>query len=129
MADYKANCWMTPHTMSICPNQDNHQACLASYARLIGTEITPNYVDSSHTNWTISPWCTCKGSGNQEEECGNFLRYFTNNTCLRNAIQAFGYGMYNTQNKTATIPSPSATSKTESDWPSISDQPSVTIPK
>uniref|UniRef100_A0A671Y0G3 GDNF family receptor alpha 2 n=1 Tax=Sparus aurata TaxID=8175 RepID=A0A671Y0G3_SPAAU len=82
LADYLVNCWVTPHAVSTCPNQDNHQACLASYARLIGTEMTPNYVDSSFSNWTISPWCTCKGSGNQEEECLNFLRYFTDNTCL-----------------------------------------------
>lgn len=44
--------------------------------------MTPNYVDSSYSNWTISPWCTCKGSGNQEEECMNFLGHFTDNTCL-----------------------------------------------
>uniref|UniRef100_A0A3B4V699 GDNF family receptor alpha 2 n=1 Tax=Seriola dumerili TaxID=41447 RepID=A0A3B4V699_SERDU len=75
LADYLVNCWMTPHAVSTCPNQDNHQACLASYARLIGTEMTPNYVDSSFSNWTISPWCTCKGSGNQEEECMNFLKW------------------------------------------------------
>lgn len=36
LADYMVNCWVTPHTVSTCPNQDNHQACLASYARLIG---------------------------------------------------------------------------------------------
>ena len=36
LADYLVNCWMPAHTVSICPNQDNHQACLASYARLIG---------------------------------------------------------------------------------------------
>uniref|UniRef100_A0A3P9JTC2 GDNF/GAS1 domain-containing protein n=1 Tax=Oryzias latipes TaxID=8090 RepID=A0A3P9JTC2_ORYLA len=82
LADYMNNCGKTPHTMGTCPNKDNHQACLASFVRLIGTEMTPNYVDSSSTNWTISPWCTCKGSGNQEEECLNFLRHFTNNTCL-----------------------------------------------
>lgn len=36
LADYLVNCWVNPHTVSTCPNQDNHQACLASYARLIG---------------------------------------------------------------------------------------------
>uniref|UniRef100_A0A3B3U8M2 GDNF family receptor alpha 2 n=1 Tax=Poecilia latipinna TaxID=48699 RepID=A0A3B3U8M2_9TELE len=82
LADYIANCWMAPNTVGTCPNQDNHQACLNSLARLIGTEMTPNYVDNSFTNWTISPWCNCIGSGNQEEECMNFLRYFTDNTCL-----------------------------------------------
>jgi len=45
-----------------------------------------------------------------------------------NAIQAFGYGMYNTQNKNVTTMSPSATSKTESDWSmGISDHPSVMV--
>uniref|UniRef100_A0A669CB98 GDNF family receptor alpha 2 n=2 Tax=Oreochromis TaxID=8139 RepID=A0A669CB98_ORENI len=87
LADYKENCGMTPHAASTCPNQDNHQACLASFARLVGTDVTPNYVDSSFSNWTISPWCTCKGSGNQEEECQNFLRYFTNNACLSKPSQ------------------------------------------
>lgn len=47
-----------------------------------GTDMTPNYVDNSFSNWTISPWCTCEGSGNQEEGCYNFLRFFTDNTCL-----------------------------------------------
>ncbi|CAG14716.1 unnamed protein product, partial [Tetraodon nigroviridis] len=46
------------------------------------TDMTPNYVDNSFSNWTISPWCTCEGSGNQEEACYNFLRFFTDNTCL-----------------------------------------------
>ncbi|MEQ2240785.1 hypothetical protein ILYODFUR_018680 [Ilyodon furcidens] len=82
LADYITNCWMTQNTVGTCPNQDNHQACLSSYARLIGTEMTPNYVDNSFTNWTISPWCNCIGSGNHEEECLNFLQYFTDNTCL-----------------------------------------------
>uniref|UniRef100_A0A8C6P9B8 GDNF family receptor alpha 2 n=1 Tax=Nothobranchius furzeri TaxID=105023 RepID=A0A8C6P9B8_NOTFU len=82
LADYITNCWTTSHSGSTCPNQDNHQACLASYARLIGTEMTPNFVDNNFSNWTISPWCTCKGSGNLEEECMNFLRHFTENTCL-----------------------------------------------
>uniref|UniRef100_A0A3P9IM57 GDNF family receptor alpha n=1 Tax=Oryzias latipes TaxID=8090 RepID=A0A3P9IM57_ORYLA len=122
LADYMNNCGKTPHTMGTCPNKDNHQACLASFVRLIGTEMTPNYVDSSSTNWTISPWCTCKGSGNQEEECLNFLRHFTNNTCLRYSIQAFGYGMYNSQIKNVTVPTPSSMSKTSEEW-------SVIIPK
>ncbi|KAL6114388.1 gfra2 [Pungitius sinensis] len=130
LADYMVNCWVSPHTVSTCPNQDNHQACLASYARLIGTDMTPNYVDSSFSNWTISPWCTCKGSGNQEEECLNFLRYFTNNTCLRNAVQAFGYGIDNMQNKNVSVPGPSAITRTGSDWTTGTIEPTfVIIPK
>ncbi|KAI7797893.1 glial cell line derived neurotrophic factor family receptor alpha 2, partial [Triplophysa rosa] len=91
LADFHTNCQMTPHSVSSCLN-DDYQACLASYTRLIGTDMTPNYVDSGHSNFTISPWCTCRGSGNQEEECEKFLQDFRENTCLRNAIQAFGYG-------------------------------------
>ncbi|KAM9392771.1 GDNF family receptor alpha-2-like isoform 1-T2 [Pholidichthys leucotaenia] len=130
LADFVLNCWTTPHTPSTCPNQDNHQACLSSYARLIGTDVTPNYVDSSFSNWTISPWCTCKGSGNQEEDCMNFLRYFTDNPCLRNAIQAFGYGLDNAQSKNASLQGPLTTIKTDLDWSAgISEHPYVTIPK
>ncbi|XP_047238662.1 GDNF family receptor alpha-2-like [Girardinichthys multiradiatus] len=116
LADYITNCWMTQNTVGTCPNQDNHQACLSSYARLIGTEMTPNYVDNSFTNWTISPWCNCIGSGNHEEECLNFQRYFTDNTCLRNAIQAYGYGMDDTPIKNVTVSEPSVTSKARSEW-------------
>lgn len=52
--------------------------------------MTPNYVDNSFSNWTISPWCTCEGSGNQEEECYNFLRFFTENTCLSESPLSIG---------------------------------------
>ncbi|KAM9858957.1 GDNF family receptor alpha-2-like [Aulostomus maculatus] len=130
LADFMANCWSHPPTVSTCPNQDNHQACLTSYTRLIGTEMTPNYVDSSFSNWTISPWCTCKGSGNQEEECLTFLQNFVENACLRNAIQAFGYGIDYMQNKNASVPGPSVTTKTGSDRsPATSQPPFVSIVK
>ncbi|KTF84431.1 hypothetical protein cypCar_00031445 [Cyprinus carpio] len=85
------NCQTTPHSITSCPN-DNYHGCLVSYVGLIGSDVTPNYVDASHTNITISPWCGCRGSGNHEAECEAFLRDFRENTCLRNAIQAFGYG-------------------------------------
>uniref|UniRef100_A0A8C4ED61 GDNF/GAS1 domain-containing protein n=1 Tax=Dicentrarchus labrax TaxID=13489 RepID=A0A8C4ED61_DICLA len=60
-------------------------------ACFVGTDMTPNYVDSSFSNWTVSPWCTCKGSGNQEEECMNFLHYFTDNTCLSEPLSLLYY--------------------------------------
>lgn len=91
LADFHVNCQMTPESTNSCPNED-YQTCLASYVGLIGTDMTPNYMDSSPINFTISPWCSCRGSGNQEEECERFLVDFRENTCLRNAIQAFGYG-------------------------------------
>ncbi|KAG5272763.1 hypothetical protein AALO_G00169030 [Alosa alosa] len=91
LADFHMNCQTIRHTKTTCPN-DNYYGCLISYVGLIGLDITPNYVDASHSNFTISLWCTCRGSGNQEEECEAFLRDFRENTCLRNAIHAFGYG-------------------------------------
>lgn len=45
--------------------------------------MTPNYVDASPTGIVVSPWCSCRGSGNMEEECEKFLRDFTENPCLR----------------------------------------------
>ncbi|NWT11568.1 GFRA2 protein, partial [Vireo altiloquus] len=91
LADFHANCQATFQSLTNCPG-DNFQACLGSYAGLIGFDITPNYVDASTASITVSPWCSCKGSGNMEEECEKFLRDFTENPCLRNAIQAFGNG-------------------------------------
>ncbi|KAM4617069.1 GDNF family receptor alpha-2-like isoform 1-T1 [Polymixia lowei] len=122
LADFHMNCLVTQHTVSSCPNEDNYQACLASYARLIGTDITPNYVDSSYSNWTVSPWCTCKGSGNHEEDCANFLRDFTDNACLRNAIQAFGYGTDNALNNDESVPAPSVTTKSGLDGSSSTSE-------
>ncbi|EAW63742.1 GDNF family receptor alpha 2 [Homo sapiens] len=91
LADFHANCRASYQTVTSCP-ADNYQACLGSYAGMIGFDMTPNYVDSSPTGIVVSPWCSCRGSGNMEEECEKFLRDFTENPCLRNAIQAFGNG-------------------------------------
>lgn len=55
----------------------------ASLSPCPGFDMTPNYVDSSPTGIVVSPWCSCRGSGNMEEECGKFLRDFTENPCLR----------------------------------------------
>uniref|UniRef100_A0A8C3U7P7 GDNF family receptor alpha 2 n=1 Tax=Catharus ustulatus TaxID=91951 RepID=A0A8C3U7P7_CATUS len=85
LADFHTNCQATFQSLTSCPG-DNFQACLGSYAGLIGFDITPNYVDASTTSITISPWCSCKGSGNSEEECEKFLRDFTENPCLRKAL-------------------------------------------
>ncbi|XP_069473820.1 GDNF family receptor alpha-2 [Ambystoma mexicanum] len=91
LADYHSNCQASFLTSSSCPT-DNYQACLGSYAGLIGFDVTPNYLDSSTASITVAPWCTCKGSGNLEEECEKFVKDFMDNPCLRNAIQAFGNG-------------------------------------
>lgn len=55
---------------------------LALSRSLSGSDVTPNYSDSSPSNITISLWCTCRGTGNQEPECDAFHRDFTHNTCL-----------------------------------------------
>lgn len=55
----------------------------ASLSPCPGFDMTPNYVDSSPTGIVVSPWCSCRGSGNLEEECEKFLRDFTENPCLR----------------------------------------------
>uniref|UniRef100_A0A8D0DS45 GDNF family receptor alpha-2 n=1 Tax=Salvator merianae TaxID=96440 RepID=A0A8D0DS45_SALMN len=91
LADFHTNCQASFQSLTSCPG-DNFQACLGSYAGLIGFDIAPNYVDSSIVNLTVSPYCSCRGSGNMEEECQRFLQDFTENPCLRNAIQAFGNG-------------------------------------
>lgn len=52
--------------------------------------MTPNYVRS--LGISLSPWCDCSSSGNSKTDCDKFAEFFTNNRCLRNAIQAFGNG-------------------------------------
>ncbi|KAG5280569.1 hypothetical protein AALO_G00061610 [Alosa alosa] len=106
LADFHTNCQMSSESTNSCPNED-YQACLASYVGLIGTDMTPNYMDSTPINFTISPGCTCRGSGNHEEECERFLQDFRENTCLRNAIQVFGYGT--DRPKPATVPPTTST--------------------
>ncbi|XP_030046848.1 GDNF family receptor alpha-4 isoform X1 [Microcaecilia unicolor] len=71
---------------------ENYAACLTAYTGIIGSPITPNYVDNSTSN--IAPWCTCNASGNRQAECESFLHLFINNVCVQNAIFAFGNGTY-----------------------------------
>ncbi|XP_062913309.1 GDNF family receptor alpha-2 [Mobula hypostoma] len=89
LADFLSNCQPSTQAVSGC-FRENYAACLLSYSGLIGSDMTPNYVDT--TDIVVAPWCTCSGSGNQKEECDKFLNYFKENICLRNAMQAFGNG-------------------------------------
>uniref|UniRef100_A0A3Q4HPR3 GDNF family receptor alpha-1 n=1 Tax=Neolamprologus brichardi TaxID=32507 RepID=A0A3Q4HPR3_NEOBR len=77
------------HSISGCL-RENYADCLLSYSGLIGTVMTPNYVRSFGIS--LSPWCDCSGSGNSKPDCDKVVELFTNNRCLRNAIQAFGNG-------------------------------------
>ncbi|XP_069756124.1 GDNF family receptor alpha-1-like [Narcine bancroftii] len=89
LADFITNCQPEPRSASGCLRQ-NYAACLLAYSGLIGTVITPNYVDS--TGISVAPWCTCNGSGNQKEDCEEFQNFFKDNRCFQNAMLAFGNG-------------------------------------
>ncbi|XP_036431016.1 GDNF family receptor alpha-1a isoform X1 [Colossoma macropomum] len=89
LADFFANCQPEPRSLSGCL-KENYADCLLSYSGLIGTVMTPNYLRSPKIS--VSPFCDCSSSGNSKEECDRFTEFFTDNVCLRNAIQAFGNG-------------------------------------
>ncbi|XP_022540883.1 GDNF family receptor alpha-1a isoform X1 [Astyanax mexicanus] len=89
LADFFANCQPEPRSLSGCL-KENYADCLLSYSGLIGTVMTPNYLRSPKIS--VSPFCDCSSSGNSKEECDRFTEFFTDNGCLRNAIQAFGNG-------------------------------------
>uniref|UniRef100_A0A672YGZ7 GDNF family receptor alpha 2a n=1 Tax=Sphaeramia orbicularis TaxID=375764 RepID=A0A672YGZ7_9TELE len=88
LVDFFVNCFVIPHTVNTCPTKAIiRPAWLPTQDSSVRTDMTPNYVDSSFSNWTVSPLCTCEGSGNKEEECMKILRYFTDNTCLSESFQ------------------------------------------
>ncbi|XP_035256447.1 GDNF family receptor alpha-1-like [Anguilla anguilla] len=89
LADFFANCQPEHRSLSGCL-KENYADCLLAYSGLIGTVMTPNYLRFPHIS--VSPYCDCSNSGNSKEECDTFTKFFTDNTCLRNAIQAFGNG-------------------------------------
>ncbi|XP_034464826.1 GDNF family receptor alpha-1a isoform X2 [Hippoglossus hippoglossus] len=89
LADFFVNCQPEPRSLSGCL-KENYADCLLSYSGLIGTVMTPNYLRSPKIS--VSPYCDCSSSGNNKDECDKFTEFFTENTCLRNAIQAFGNG-------------------------------------
>ncbi|XP_010899216.1 GDNF family receptor alpha-4 isoform X1 [Esox lucius] len=97
LAQFQFDCQPAESSANGCKH-GNYGDCLLAYTGLIGSSITPNYVDNSTSS--VAPWCSCSASGNQRGECTNFLEYFTNNICLRNALLAFG-------SRTDTLPTPS----------------------
>ncbi|XP_056616038.1 GDNF family receptor alpha-4a isoform X2 [Triplophysa dalaica] len=86
-AQFQHDCQPSELTASSC-QQENYGACLVAYTGLIGSIITPNYLDNSTSN--VGPWCSCAASGNLRDQCSHFLSHFHDNTCLKNAILAFG---------------------------------------
>ncbi|XP_053783385.1 GDNF family receptor alpha-4 [Desmodus rotundus] len=84
---FQASCAPVPGVPDGCP-LDQASRCLRAYAGLVGTAVTPNYVDNASAR--VAPWCNCGASGNRREECEAFRQLFTRNHCLDGAIQAFG---------------------------------------
>ncbi|XP_027862357.1 GDNF family receptor alpha-1-like isoform X2 [Xiphophorus couchianus] len=89
LADFFVNCMSEPRSLSGCL-KENYADCLLAYSGLIGTVMTPNYLRSPKIS--VSPYCDCTNSGNNKDDCDKFTEFFRENTCLRNAIQAFGNG-------------------------------------
>uniref|UniRef100_A0A8C5H0X9 GDNF family receptor alpha-4-like n=1 Tax=Gouania willdenowi TaxID=441366 RepID=A0A8C5H0X9_GOUWI len=87
LAQFHYDCEPSKTAASGC-KQGNYGACLLAYTGLIGSTITPNYVDNSTSS--VAPWCSCSASGSRREECDHFLGYFTDNVCLSQAFMMFG---------------------------------------
>ncbi|XP_070444025.1 GDNF family receptor alpha-4 isoform X2 [Equus przewalskii] len=83
---FQASCAPAPSAPDGCL-PDQAPSCRRAYAGLVGTAITPNYVDNASAR--VAPWCDCGASGNRREECEAFRGLFTRNRCLDSAIQAF----------------------------------------
>ncbi|KAM9413411.1 GDNF family receptor alpha-4-like [Salvelinus alpinus] len=87
LADFQHNCQSSGHSPSRC-FRDSGTVCLKSYAGLIGTIMTPNYL--SNSTMDVALWCNCEGSGNQWKNCLKIQNMFTNNACLENSISTMG---------------------------------------
>ncbi|XP_073476527.1 GDNF family receptor alpha-3 [Aquarana catesbeiana] len=81
--DYQKHCQLLKKK-DRCP-QENHSQCIQSYIRMIGTVMTPNFINNSTMETSL--WCNCEGSGDQEDDCKNILSMFTSNKCLKSAIK------------------------------------------
>uniref|UniRef100_A0A4X2M0C5 GDNF/GAS1 domain-containing protein n=1 Tax=Vombatus ursinus TaxID=29139 RepID=A0A4X2M0C5_VOMUR len=89
LAEFQAACQPSLLTPSGCIHEDS-LSCLWAYTGILGTPITPNYVDNVST--AVAPWCSCSSSGNRLEECETFLGLFVGNPCLRKCLEPRGGG-------------------------------------
>uniref|UniRef100_A0A3B3V116 GDNF family receptor alpha 4a n=1 Tax=Poecilia latipinna TaxID=48699 RepID=A0A3B3V116_9TELE len=85
-AQFQYDCEASEHSASGC-KRENHGSCLLAYTGLIGSTITPNYLDNSTSN--VGPWCSCAASGNHREQCNDFLHYPPILYSLRLCVVAF----------------------------------------
>ncbi|MEE6486736.1 hypothetical protein FKM82_014695 [Ascaphus truei] len=127
LADFFTDCQPEPRSVTGCL-KENYAECLLAYSGLIGTGMTPNYIESS--SLSVSPWCDCSNSGNYIDECLKFLTFFKDNICLKHSIQAFGNGTDvrqqlepSTQTTTSTTP---VVSKTKTKDPGFTDSLHIT---
>ncbi|XP_031443426.1 GDNF family receptor alpha-4 isoform X1 [Clupea harengus] len=117
LAQFQHDCLPDEQSVSGC-KQGSHAACLIAYTGLIGSPVTPNYMDNSTSS--VSPWCACASSGNQKEECTQFLDFFTDNICLRNALLTF-------ENAVDLTPTPGQTGQPShvTSWPDNGTTPAL----
>ncbi|KAM5301095.1 GDNF family receptor alpha-3-like isoform 3-T3 [Glossophaga mutica] len=81
LADFQTHC----HPLDILGTCATEQSrCLQAYMGLIGTAMTPNFVSNVSASVALS--CTCRGSGNLQEECERLEHFFSQNPCLTTAI-------------------------------------------
>ncbi|XP_058533417.1 GDNF family receptor alpha-3 isoform X3 [Ochotona princeps] len=77
LADFQTHC----HPMDILGTCATEQSkCLRAYLGLIGTAMTPNFVSNINTSVALN--CTCRGSGNLQDECERLEASFSHNPCL-----------------------------------------------
>ncbi|KAM5219564.1 GDNF family receptor alpha-4 [Hipposideros larvatus] len=81
---FQAFCSPAPSAPDGCP-PDQAPSCLRAYAGLVGTAVTPNYLNNASAR--VAPWCDCGVSGNRQEECEAFRGLFTRNRCLGTCAQ------------------------------------------
>ncbi|KAF7669598.1 hypothetical protein LDENG_00176790 [Lucifuga dentata] len=118
LAQFQYDCQPSKTSASGC-EQANYGDCLLAYTGLIGSSITPNYVDNSTSS--VAPWCSCSATGNQRDECYDFLGFFTDNICLKNALLAFGSDL--DQHPTISQPSPPSPDHVSQQNPSTASPP------
>ncbi|XP_075716192.1 GDNF family receptor alpha-3 [Rhinoderma darwinii] len=83
LLDYQKQCHLLEKNKEGC-SPEQYDLCIKSYIRMIGTTVTPNFINNSSMDTSL--WCTCEGSANKLEECKAFLGMFTSNRCLQKAI-------------------------------------------
>ncbi|XP_048346924.1 GDNF family receptor alpha-4-like [Sphaerodactylus townsendi] len=106
LADFQEQCKPSSSSPDGC-FQHKHAACLEAYMGMIGTPMTPNYIRNSTADVTL--WCSCENSGNHKDVCDEIRSSFSNNRCLRNAMQSqMGLNQLNRKNQEELhfIPSP-----------------------